>query len=237
MRIELGQHIRSSDGHDIGKIKHLILAPANGQLKTLVVEKGFFLPEDVEIPLEAVEATDSEGLRARYTAEEIRSLPHFDESQYSLLPPEQAYSFLGYPYPGTLWPLGYPLAPLSMDGYPLTMPRGQSAFAPPSEREGYQRRHTEETLLSEGDEVFSKDGEKIGEVHRVTFDSATARPTSLVVRKGWLFPEDKEISASLIASITEGAVTLKRDKADLKEQRDEERYTVDWSADNTVVRK
>ena len=42
MQIELGQHIRSSDGQDIGKLKHLILDPSNGQVKTLVVEKGFF---------------------------------------------------------------------------------------------------------------------------------------------------------------------------------------------------
>jgi len=54
MRIELGDHVRSQDGHDIGKIKHLILDPATSGVKTLVVEKGMLLPEDVEIPLSAV---------------------------------------------------------------------------------------------------------------------------------------------------------------------------------------
>ena len=76
-----------------------------------------------------------------------------------------------------------------------------------------------------------------GEVHRVTFDSATARPTSLVVRKGWLFHEDKEIPAGAISTIAEGAVTLNMDKSELKNQNNEEQYSVEWSGNSPALRK
>ncbi|HLK57918.1 MAG TPA: PRC-barrel domain-containing protein [Chthonomonadaceae bacterium] len=228
MQIELGQHVHSQDGQEIGKIKHLILDPANGQIKTLVVEKGLFLPDDIEIPLNAIEEQGSDGLRVRYIAEEVKSLPRFDESQYTLLLPEQATSFLGFPYANALWPLGYPMM---LNHYPYATPiEGEErTHAPtPEEQEHRQRMAEENAVLSAGDDVFSKDGEKVGEVHRVAFDSATGRPTHLVIRRGWLFHEDKEIPADSIASISDGTVTLKLDKAALESKNHEEHYAVDW---------
>jgi len=237
MQIELGQHIRSSDGHDIGKIKHLLLNPANGQLKTLVVEKGFFLPDDIEIPLDSVEEKGGQGVYVRYTAEQMKTLPRFDESLYTPLPPEKVNSFLGFPYGSALWPIGYPLAPISVNAYPLTIPEnGEKTLTPPSEvQEHIQRQAEENAVLSAGDAVLSKEGEKVGEVHRVAFDSATGKPTGLVIRKGWLFPEDKEVSADAIASISEGAVTLNLNKTELQNKNQEERYAVEWSRDNKPV--
>ena len=52
------------------------------------------------------------------------------------------------------------------------------------------------------------DGEFHGEVHRLVFDPATGRPTVLVVRKGFLFTQDVELPAGLIASVGDGVVYL-----------------------------
>jgi len=239
MQIELGQPLRSSDGQDLGTLKHLLLDPANGQVKTLVVEKGFFLPDDIEIPLTAVEEKGGQGLYVRYTAEEVKNLPRFDESQYMPLPPEQVNAFLGFPSPGTLWPIGYPLTPVSAFDYPHPFPsEGKSTSAPLSEVQEHQRRQAEENaVLSIGDSVYSKDGEKLGEIHRIGFDSVTGKPTSLVIRQGWLFHEDKEIPADAIASVSAGAVTLNLNKAELQSKCDEEQYAVDWSRENKSVHR
>src|SRR5207249_2820437 len=125
-------------------------------------------------------------------------------------------------------------------GFPVIVPVDRETTVPPVEEEvqEHRRRQAEENaILSAGDDVFSKDGEKVGEVHRVAFDSATGKPTSLVIRKGWLFPEDREITADAIASVSDGAVTLNLNKAELESKDNEERYAVEWTHDNKPVHR
>lgn len=97
MRVELGQHVRSQEGQDIGAIKHLIVDPSSGQVKTLVVEKGWLLPDDIELPRQSLQESEGKDLSVIYTAEQVQALPRFDESQYTPLPPEQTRLFPGYP--------------------------------------------------------------------------------------------------------------------------------------------
>ena len=63
-------------------------------------------------------------------------------------------------------------------------------------------------IVQEGSTVKSRDGEKLGEVHRLVFDPQTGRPTMLVIRKGFLFTEDVEIPAGLISSVDDDVVYL-----------------------------
>ena len=63
---------------DRAAITHLIVNPGNNQVKTLVVARGSFLPEDIEIPLEAIQKRDSEGVSVLYTGEQAKQMPRFD---------------------------------------------------------------------------------------------------------------------------------------------------------------
>jgi sporulation protein YlmC with PRC-barrel domain len=225
MDLQFGQHVRSSDGEDIGKIKHLILDPTDGQVKTLVVERGMLLPDDVEIPAGDVQQRDNEGISVRYTAEQLLRLPRFDESKYTPVNLEQARWFLGFPYTGALWPVGYPLQPFGA-GAALAAPviAGETALAPPPEvRERMRQQAQENAVISAGDAVLSKDGHQVGEVHGIAFDAATGAPTSLEIRRGWLFHKDFTLPGDAIASFEAGAVTLKLDKAELEARRSESR--------------
>jgi len=239
MQIELGQHVRSTDEQDIGKVKQLILDPSNGQVKTLVVEKGFFLPEDIEVPLTMVQDTGDGRLHVAYTAEQVKSLPRFIESQYAPLLPEQAAMFPGLPYTSALWPIGYPVTPSAATGYPVILPTDREAphSSESEEREIQRRRAEESSLLAAGDVVYSKDGEMVGEVHGITFDSSTGKPTRLVIRKGWLFHQDQEISGDAIESLSDGAVTLKLTKVELEDSATAERHSEQWSGDNRSVHR
>ncbi len=235
MQLQLGQHILSSDGHDLGAIKHLILDPATGRLKTFVVEKGWFLPGDTEIPLETIQEKGGERLYIGYTAEEVKNLPRFDESRYTAAPPEQAGAFPAYPPQGLLWPNGFALPPLTTAGYPLLAPGidGELGTPPPPEVQEILRRQDENNaVISAGDEVISADGEKVGEVRSVAFDSATGKPTGLVVRQGWLFTKDWTLPAAVIGSVEDGVVYLKQDKAQLQDRREDEQYATEWSQNN-----
>ena len=221
MRIELGDHVRSQDGRDVGTIKHLILDPATGAVKTLVVEKGMLLPDDIEIPLAAVLESGTGPVTVGYTAEQAHALPRFDAQQYSPAPPTLHESFSNAPVGGLLWPgsaMGQAFAPSGFPfgagmGLPVPVVDDDERGEQPAAVEEYlHQQDVENAIMSEGDDVYSRDGEKIGEIHSVTVDTASGKPTAITVRKGHFFGADTTFLADSIASVDDGIVTLNMDK-------------------------
>ena len=224
MRIELGDHVRSQDGHDVGTIKHLIVDPTTGAVKTLVVEKGMLLPDDVEIPLNAVLESGNGPVTVGYTAEQVHNLARFDEQQYAPAPPEMGGMFPNAPLGGLLWPgtaMGQAFAPSGFPfgagmGLPVPIVDDEGSREQPLEVQEYlHQQDVENIVMSEGDDVYSRDGEKIGEIHSVTIDTTTGKPTAITVRKGHFFGADTTFLADTIASVDDGIVTLNMDKRTL----------------------
>jgi uncharacterized protein YrrD len=70
--------------------------------------------------------------------------------------------------------------------------------------------------FKENASVFTAHGEQVGDIDRVVLDPRTKEVTHIVVRKGFLFTEDKVVSVDLIASATEDRVVLREDAGDLQ---------------------
>jgi uncharacterized protein YrrD len=86
--------------------------------------------------------------------------------------------------------------------------------------------------FKENVDVFTYDGEKVGQVDRVVIDPQDGEVTHLVVRKGFLFPEDKVLPVDLVESAEEKRVTLRQDAGDLhKLPRFEEAHYVGLDSD------
>jgi uncharacterized protein YrrD len=62
--------------------------------------------------------------------------------------------------------------------------------------------------FKEGAEVYTSTGDKVGDIDRVVMNPVTGEITDLVVRKGFLFPDDRVICTDLIDSATEDRVVL-----------------------------
>lgn len=197
MQIELGAHVRSSDDHDVGRIAWLILDPATGQVKTAVIQKGFLLVDDIEVPLDAFTQDAEGGVRLRYTAKEIEGLPRFEQSQYAVPTPDYISAW-GWPDAAGLLTPAYPLPGPILAG---EIDRGERT-----------EQDLANAIIQEGSEVFSADGEKVGEVHSVIFDAGTGRTVSFVVRSGFLFTHDTELPGDAIASLDDQAVYLSLSK-------------------------
>jgi maltose alpha-D-glucosyltransferase/alpha-amylase len=73
-------------------------------------------------------------------------------------------------------------------------------------------------------EVLTADGEKVGVIDRFVIDPRTKEVTHLVVKKGFLFPEDKVVPVDLIAFATEDQVKLKAVEGELELPVFEETY-------------
>ncbi len=70
--------------------------------------------------------------------------------------------------------------------------------------------------FKEGANVFTAEGDKVGEIERVVIDPVTDEITHVVVEKGFLFTTDKVVPIDLIANTTGGRVALRRGVKDLE---------------------
>lgn len=62
--------------------------------------------------------------------------------------------------------------------------------------------------VSPGTDVLDEVGEKIGEVHEISFAPDTGKPTRLVVRSGHIFHHDTEVPADWIKEISDDGILL-----------------------------
>ncbi len=69
--------------------------------------------------------------------------------------------------------------------------------------------------IKDGASVYTADGKDVGKIDRVVLDPHTNEITHVVVRKGWLFTEDKVVPMGLIDSANEDQVRLRSDVEDL----------------------
>jgi uncharacterized protein YrrD len=82
--------------------------------------------------------------------------------------------------------------------------------------------------LKKGDEVYSSQGEKLGNIERVVLDPESREVTHLVVGKGFLFKTNKIIAMDMLDPATEDKITLRNSKHGLDDFQDfEETHYVD----------
>ena len=208
MSVQLGAHVRTSDGKDVGSIERLIVDPASGEVKAAVIRKGFILTEDIQIPLSALQDSPEGEVRLSYTADQIKDLPRFHDAEY-VAPPAAYASPLGYPGAALLWPVDYVPPVPSSDAPPVSLAETDEVLR----QRGV---NLDNVVIDRGSDVIGRDGEKVGEVHSVTVDATTGRPTKIVVRKGFLFTQDVELPAETIEHVSDGLVYLTVDKEQLK---------------------
>jgi sporulation protein YlmC with PRC-barrel domain len=210
-RVLLGATVRSADGQEVGKVDRLIVSPYTLAIRAMVIRKGSFLPRAVEIPLIAVQDISGNEVRVRYTAEQVEHLPEFVDAHYAA-PPTGYVPPAAYTRDSLLWPLGVPLLPPP----------------PPRRNETAVRWDMNNAEITTGSDVLSRDGVKVGEVLGVSLDTATRRPRSLLVRRGFLFQEEIEFPFDLVREVGDGVVYLDVDAQRAREYTQARRPR--WSA-------
>lgn len=107
MEIQLGKHVISSDGKQIGTVDRLVLEADHRDLVELIVHKGVLLTRDRIIELGFIEHVDSDGtVRLNLTSDKVDDLPLFIREEY-LTPnpaePEQDPYLMAAGSEGVLW--------------------------------------------------------------------------------------------------------------------------------------
>jgi len=207
MEFQLESPVVSADGVDLGKIHRIIFDPQKAEVKSIVLKKGAFFGRDVAVPIEDVRAATAERVELSLSRDEVDKVPDFLEENYTW-PHESWASPYGWPMGGVMWPMAY--AGDAYSGY-LPYP-GPARELPNSVVQREQRQALENAIVGQGSEVLASDGEKVGEVHNLVIDPASHKPSSVVVRSGFVFTADVEIPGEWIESYDDYRVTLNVDK-------------------------
>jgi len=202
MRIPLDARIRTSDGHDAGNVRRVLIDPAWERITGFVVSTGRLLGREVIVGEDAFAEGASPGvLTLRLSKAELEAQPSFEESDY--VPPPSTWAApvtFGLPPSAYLWPV-------------------ESAPAPAPE--------SATPAIKKGDTVKDRDGDVVGVVQEVRFDERSGGLTGLVVKVAAGLErligggELAEISQADILRIVAGEVRLAIDREEIVASRQE----------------
>lgn len=78
MDLDLGSHVKSSDGKEVGRVDRIIYQPDTMKVREFVVHKGFFLRNDRIVSIHHVDRIDDDHtVHLKLPAEKTRDLPAF----------------------------------------------------------------------------------------------------------------------------------------------------------------
>jgi uncharacterized protein YrrD len=198
MEFKEGTSVYTADGDKIGDIQRFVLNPSQRKIIGLVVEKGFFFPEDRVVPTAAVNEATEERVTLKDEGDP-EDFPRFEERYY--VSPDEAeltgqygrtFNYPVYYYP----PMG-----TTVWGYPMYPPRAQPSVV--------ERNIPEESVaIAEGANVYSQDGEHVGDVARVHTDEQSREVTHIIISQGLLFTDEKPVPVHWVESVGEHEVYL-----------------------------
>src|SRR5262249_7080534 len=160
----------------------------------VLLREGKILHHDVQVTLDRLEEDSSGRLRLPLPAARLHELPRFDESLFKT-PPADLTLPADYPTETILLPAGW------MAATTTTVVEPAPIISNPEVREEVVSRlyaqDLENAVVKAGSAIKSRDGDKVGELERLTFDQE-GRLAGLVVRQGFLFPRELELPGSLV---------------------------------------
>jgi uncharacterized protein YrrD len=193
--LDIGSDVLGSDGEKVGSVAYLVIDPTDLHLTDLVVNTGALLGRDVLVPVDVVGSITPDGVQLTVDKDTLATYQNYIDVEYTR-PPEGwiAPPDFAAPMSSIVWPMGsYGALPQPTH---VNAPKGSVG-------------------LSEGMEVQSSDGHRVGSLRAVDNDPASDDIRAIVVKEGHLFGHDVTIPADRIERIDEGLVvlTLTQDEA------------------------
>jgi len=206
--VNIGAHVKSSDGKKLGSIERLIYHPDNNRVHGFLLAKGHFSTNKI-VAAGQVAGTDADGVVLKLDAHQAEQLPNFVQEQMLRAPGDLTYqgrwgAQVELAGTGDKWVMRAP-------GSDLSTTNSNSLFmmAPIGtlETENLDNLPEDSILLSEGTEVVGSDGKKVGHVDEVFVDGERGI-TGFLVKAGHLFTHDIRVPMSYVAGISHVHVRL-----------------------------
>jgi sporulation protein YlmC with PRC-barrel domain len=194
--IDLGMDIVGVDGEKLGVVDSLVMDPKTGEVRSIVLRKGWFFPTDIIIPMQAVTAIDEQQVRVNFGKEDAENMTEYMDADY-MTPPAGYFGTSG-----VFWPVANVYA-------------SNSSLVVDDQ---IHERDPDAIILSEGTLVVDQDGEDVGRITELATDER-GRVSGFKVEEGLLRHHERYIPAHFIAAADDNLVRLSAGKADLEELR------------------
>jgi sporulation protein YlmC with PRC-barrel domain len=207
MHVDLDARVVTSDGREVGRIKHAIIDPRDNEVMAFVVSTGWFLGRDVLIARQEIESAraDGDAITLELTHAQFDDLQSFIPHEYHAPPPEYAPAApYDSPAAAYLWPIALSGGTAPAPG---PLPTTGSEAQPPG--------------IDRGSQVVDRNGDAVGVVEDLLFDAESGALRALVVTLGGglqrLFDAGRtaKVSASLVERVAGEVVHLRTVRAQI----------------------
>jgi uncharacterized protein YrrD len=206
--VNIGAHVRSKDGKDLGKIEHLIVQAETGRVYGFLLDKGIFGANKI-VGAGFVTSTGKDGIVLSLTAKEAEGLPAEIHEQMVSAPDGLTMStgmggLVDVGGSGSQWYFrGNQGGDLPNTGADTFFHGGMYGNV---EAQNITNIPEDAVLISEGTDVVGNDGKKIGQIDEVFV--ADRRVTGALIKAGKLRHHDVHIPISLVAGASHKHVRL-----------------------------
>lgn len=207
-----GSAVRTSDGHEVGRLHAIVVDPRNNTVTHIAVNRGPFFPEPgfgdpkiISVDLKDLrdageDHVDLEVDRAAFEALPLYAHNHFLEIPNEEMAPPEAR---GRP---ALWSAGLAIA-ASLSGL-------FSGVAVPAEH--FRKAAFERHILDDAPVWRIEPNTHIGDVERVLVNEHTGEIEALVIKRGVIFHHESVLPVRYVREICDGVIHVQISAADLK---------------------
>ncbi|MBC7237903.1 MAG: BON domain-containing protein, partial [Chloroflexi bacterium] len=200
LELNIGAMVECRDG-TCGRLSRLVVDPHTGRVTDIVVERGWLLPTDRVVPLEAIKEAEEKRVYLDLSKEDVEKMAEFHEREFQVpasnVPLDDQYpgdiKVVRQPIQGWLYP--WPVMP--MIAYHV--------------HEGIP---DERVPLRRGTPVHTWRGQ-VGKLDHVLVDRKTGRVTHLVVDRGF-FAQSYLVPIEAVEEVGERRILLKLTEEELR---------------------
>jgi uncharacterized protein YrrD len=207
MDLDLGKHVKTSDGHDLGKVDRLIIKPETHEIHGFVVHQGHLLTRDVIIELDEVDKVDDDGIvHLKVSSAQAHDLDAFEQEKYYVPSSEQYHAFSSQGWAGSTV-----TDPISFGGSEFS--DAQPHLIHPSSFS------QDDVILTEGTDIYDSEGMRLGSLDEIVY-TPNGLVTGLLVRKGGYFHhEDVQVPIDAVSLMTHERIHLRVNAASLADSQ------------------
>jgi nucleotide-binding universal stress UspA family protein/uncharacterized protein YrrD len=212
MDISIGADVVGKEGK-LGEVHRIVVDARTDTITDLVVKHGRFFGTERILPLGQVSRVEGGVIHVDLDEKSFEALDGYSDDR------------LRAPDPSYVGPPGFRNEDFLMDvtvaeGPTIGLAGGPTPVLGYPSGEQITPDDTVRPTVDPGDNVLDSTGEKVGEVHSISFDTQTGAPTHLVIRSGFLFHHDTEVPGSYIKEIEDDGILLNVTKSDLEKLKE-----------------
>lgn len=208
MRIDLGASVHSSDGENLGTVDRIVIDPETKAVQQFILQHGFLTQTHKIVDIDMVVGQEGDTVRLNQSADQVAKLPDYVQERFVQVP-EHDVDAIPFIIPTAMgagsYLYGAPYMGRGYEGSQDSIFDAAPAVAPVIEE--VSNVSEMDVMISEGTDVYSVDGDKVGSVNEVLL-SPDGQIQGFVVSSGLIFKKHYQIPIAWVDTTGDEQIRL-----------------------------